>query len=290
MKRSAIKTDLFASAHHREKIDELSDSLHDIEIHIDFSALAHEVDLVALRPVSSQGGLSNRGHGTDSGVEAALQPVHEQMEYQLLDRMNYQRFCGLEDIMNIPDRTTIWSFEQRIGETGAKALFDGASTQLLKKGFIAGGGQIIDASLVPATKQRNGLKGNKLLKQKAIPSDWKPAKSCQKDSDTSKGVYADRGYPSRDRENWLKENGYRNQIQRKGSSSRPLSGCQQRRNHRITKTRAWVEHIFAAIEQMGGKAIRTIGQYRANFAMIMMATCYNPKRLVYLRKSGIVAF
>jgi len=78
----------------------------------------------------------------------------EQMEYQLLDRMSYQRFCGLEDAINIPDRTTIWKFEQRIGESGAKALFDGVSTQLLKKGFIARGGQIIDASLVPAPKQR----------------------------------------------------------------------------------------------------------------------------------------
>jgi len=29
--------------------------------------------------------------------------------------------------MNIPDRTTIWTFEQRIGEIGAKALFDGVS-------------------------------------------------------------------------------------------------------------------------------------------------------------------
>jgi IS5 family transposase len=100
----------------------------------------------------------------------------EQMEYQLLDRMSYQRFCGLEDAINIPERTTIWKFEQRIGESGAKALFDGVSTQLLKKGFIARGGQIIDASLVPAPKQRNSRKENKLLRQKAIPLDWKPAK------------------------------------------------------------------------------------------------------------------
>ena len=345
MKRSAIKTDLFASAHHREKIDQLGDPLHDIETHIDFSALAAEVDLVAPRPVSAQGG--RPPYPTETMVRIlVLKRLYnlsdEQMEYQLLDRMSYQRFCGLEDAMNIPDRTTIWTFEQRIGETGAKALFDGVSTQLLKKGFIARGGQIIDASLVPAPKQRNSRKENKLLKEKkAIPSDWKPAKRRQKDSDaswtkkhgknhygyklsinidkkykvirkietdtasrndnqhfdnvfdtgnTSKDVYADRGYPSKDREAWLKENGYRNQIQRKGSSSKPLSKCQQRRNHRIAKTRARVEHIFAAIEQMGGKAIRTIGQSRANFAMTMMATCYNLKRLVYFQKAGIVAF
>ena len=34
----------------------------------------------------------------------------EQMEFQLLDRMSYQRFCLLQDSMNVPDRNTIWRF------------------------------------------------------------------------------------------------------------------------------------------------------------------------------------
>ena len=103
---------------------------------------------------------------------------------------------------------------------------------------------------------------------------------------TSRDVYADRAYPSTERETWLKENGYRNQIQRKGQRNEPLSECQQR----IAKTRVRVEHVFAAIEQMGGKMIRTIGQARANFAMTMMAACYYLKRLVHFRKAGIMAF
>jgi len=70
----------------------------------------------------------------------------------------------------------------------------------------------------------------------------------------------------------------------------PLSECQQRRNHRIAKIRARVEHVFGAIDQMKGKAIPTIGQSRANFAMTMMATCYNLKRLVYFQKAGIEVF
>jgi len=107
---------------------------------------------------------------------------------------------------------------------------------------------------------------------------------------TSKDVYADRGYPSKEREAWLKANGYRNQIQRKGNSKKPLSECQQRHNHRIAKTRARVEHTFGAIEQMGSKAIRIIGQSRSNLAMTMMATSYNLKRLVYFQKVGIDAF
>jgi IS5 family transposase len=88
----------------------------------------------------------------------------------------------------------------------------------------------------------------------------------------------------------LKENGFRNQIQRKGRRNKPLSECQQRRNKRIAKARARVKHPFAAIAQMGGKLIRTIGQARASFAMTMMAACYNLKRLVYFQEAGIEVF
>ncbi len=42
--RSAIKTDLFAFDHHRRTIDALGDPLVDIASHIDFAALAAEVD------------------------------------------------------------------------------------------------------------------------------------------------------------------------------------------------------------------------------------------------------
>lgn len=43
-RRSAIKTDLFAADHHREKINAVGDPLMRIEKHIDFVALAQRVD------------------------------------------------------------------------------------------------------------------------------------------------------------------------------------------------------------------------------------------------------
>jgi len=64
-------------------------------------------------------------------------------------------------------------------------VFDGVSAQLLKRGFIARGGQIIDATLVPAPKQRNSREENKLIKEGAMPADWKPAKRRQKDVDAT---------------------------------------------------------------------------------------------------------
>ena len=44
----------------------------------------------------------------------------------------------------------------------------------------------------------------------------------------------------------------------------------------------------AAIEAMGGKMIRTIGQARADFALTLMAACYNLRRTVWLVKSGAI--
>uniref|UniRef100_UPI00048E34CC transposase n=2 Tax=Chitinilyticum litopenaei TaxID=1121276 RepID=UPI00048E34CC len=91
-------------------------------------------------------------------------------------------------------------------------------------------------------------------------------------------------------EAWLKANGYRCRIQRKGNKNKPLSECQQRRNQRIAKVRARVEHVFGAIAQMGGKLIRTIGQARADFALTMQALAYNVKRFTWLKEAGIEAF
>ncbi len=342
--RSAIRHDKFAAEHHRQKIDNLGDPLVNIQNHIHFDALASEVDRIVPRPDNTRGG--RPAFPTETMVRILILKrlynlSDEQMEYQLLDRMSYQRFCGLDQVANIPDRTTIWTFENRIGEVGARALFDGVSDQLLRKGFIARGGQIIDATLVAAPRQHLSRNEKELIKQGATPIGWKPAQRRQKDLDTtwtkkhdkshfgyklsinadnkykvireietdtasthdsqhfsnlldscntSRDVYADRAYPSEAREAELKARDFRNQIQRKGSRNHPLSECQKHRNRRIAMTRARVEHVFGAMTQMGGKLIRTIGQARANFAMIMMAACYNLKRLVYFRKAGIVAF
>ncbi|CAI08929.1 putative transposase, fragment [Aromatoleum aromaticum EbN1] len=132
--------------------------------------------MIAPRPVSAQGG--RPPYPTETMVRIlVLKRLYnlsdEQMEYQLLDRMSYKRFCGLANATNVPDRTTVWTFENRIGEAGAKALFDGVSAQLLKKGFIARGGQIIDATLVPAPKQHNRRGEKELIEQGAMPALWR---------------------------------------------------------------------------------------------------------------------
>ena len=344
MTRNAIKNDLFSHDQRRQKLDDLGDPLQALEAHVDFAALAAEVDRVAPREVNPKGG--RPPYPTETMVRILmLKRLHnlsdEQMEYQLLDRMSFQRFCGLSFSRTVPDRTTLWSFENRIGAEGAQAIFQAMKRQLERKGYIARCGQLIDATVVQAPTQRNTRQENEQIKAGKVPEDWSKAKRAQKDvdatwtkkhgksyfgyklsinadnrhkviqrivtdtasthdsqhfedlvdpSNTSRDLYADRAFPSKERDEWLRQHGYRHQIQRKGTAQKPLSDCQKRRNRRIAKTRARVEHVFASLEQMGGKFIRTIGLARATFAMTMMAACYNAKRLVSLHKSGIAPF
>ncbi|ERI54532.1 hypothetical protein N878_00450 [Pseudomonas sp. EGD-AK9] len=38
----------------------------------------------------------------------------EQMEFQLPDRMSFQRFAGLKHSCRVPDRNTFWVFRERL--------------------------------------------------------------------------------------------------------------------------------------------------------------------------------
>ena len=88
----------------------------------------------------------------------------------------------------------------------------------------------------------------------------------------------------------LKVLGYREHIQRKAKSGESLSEYQKKRNKRIAKIRARVEHPFAQMRHMGCKLIRTIGQARATVAMAMMAACYNLKRLAVFLENEVNPF
>jgi hypothetical protein len=93
-----------------------------------------------------------------------------------------------------------------------------------------------------------------------------------------------------EREARLSKQGWRMHIQRKGSKDKPISDAQQRRNHRIAKTRPRIEHVFAGLAQMGGKALRSIGLARATLRLNWKVAAYNLQRLVYLREAGVEAF
>ncbi len=78
------------------------------------------------------------------------------MEFMIRDRLSWMRFLGFDLGGSTPDENTIRHFRNRLTETGTlKRVMKAFDWQFQKKGYIPMSGQIIDASLVPAPKQRN---------------------------------------------------------------------------------------------------------------------------------------
>ncbi len=131
-KRSALRPDLFAGQRWESKLDRLGDPLVALDMHIDFAAVAAELDREAPRPASAQGGWPPYPSETMIRV-LVVKRLHnlsdEQVEFQLNDRQSFQRFFGLQHSANIPDRTTVWTFENRIGPDAAKALFEAVQSR-----------------------------------------------------------------------------------------------------------------------------------------------------------------
>ncbi len=119
-------------------------------------------------------------------VQALYNLSDEQMEHQLRDRLSFMRFLGLGPGDAVPDATTLWLYREALALAGAvEALFDAFDGHLRAHGFLAMGGQIIDATIVNAPRQRDSRDDNDRIKQGETPPDWEaqPAKRRQKDVD-----------------------------------------------------------------------------------------------------------
>ena len=104
----------------------------------------------------------------------------------LRDRLSFMRFLDLELEEAVPDATTIWLFREALAEAGLiDQLFERFGQHLEAAGYIARGGQIIDATIVSVPKQRNTKEENEAIKAGKTPQGWEkqPAKNAQKDTD-----------------------------------------------------------------------------------------------------------
>ena len=263
----------------------------------------------------------------------------DQIEYQVRDRLSFTRFVGLGIEDGIPDGTTLWLFREKLAKAGLiDKLFERFGRHLEAKGYIARGGQMVDATIVAVPRQRNSRDENELVKAGTTPENWKkrPSKNRQKDKDarwtkkhgrsffgyknhvnadarhklirdytvsdasehdsqkldelvnrgnTSRDVYADSAYRSAEIERKLRAKGFRSRIHKRGRRNRPLTEAEARANHRKSKVRARIEHVFGAQENApGGQLVRTIGIVRAKIKIGLQNLVYNFRRLVVLER------
>jgi len=119
-------------------------------------------------------------------LQALYNLSDDAMEYQLRDRLSFMRFAGLGLEDAVPDAKTLWLYREALTQAGAvEGLFNQFDDYLKAKGYLAMGGQIIDATIVPAPRQRNSREDNAAVKAGKTPLQWKkkPAKNRQKDKD-----------------------------------------------------------------------------------------------------------
>ena len=83
----------------------------------------------------------------------------------------------------MPDAKTVWLYREGLAQAGlVETLFQQFDGYLARQGYIARGGQILDASIVPVPKNHNTRDENKAIKAGEVPEGWadKPAKRSQK--------------------------------------------------------------------------------------------------------------
>ncbi|CCF97888.1 IS5/IS1182 family transposase [Ralstonia solanacearum K60] len=155
---------------------------------VDFLAIAASVDATCPRPDRSRGG--RRPYPTEIMVRMVfLQALYnlsdEECEHQVLDRRSFQCFCMLDGVLHIPDARTLWAFKHRLaqGGLGARAIFDAVSQQLQQHGYIARGGQIVDASIVTAPTTRIKDEERQAINQGNTPEGWSAKRMAHTDQD-----------------------------------------------------------------------------------------------------------
>lgn len=134
-------------------------------------------------------------------IQAAHNLSDERAEFLINDRLSFMRFLGLGLSDRVPDARTIWLFREKLTKAGAiKGLFDRFDAAVRQAGSIAMGGQIVDASLVAAPKQRNTEEEKRAIGEGRAPAAWKikPAKLRHKDRDARWTVKFSKAKPKED--------------------------------------------------------------------------------------------
>ena len=190
-----------------ERLRELSakgDDLERIAGLVDFEMFRPELEAAVPRSNGAKGGRPPFDHVLMFKV-LLLQAMHtlsdERCEYLIRDRLSFMRFLGLGLADPVPDANTIWTYREALKRAGAvDILFRRFDAALRAAGYLAMGGQIVDATIVAAPRQRNTLAEKEAIKAGQIPQGWaeKPAKLRQKDRDARWTVKFSKAKPRQD--------------------------------------------------------------------------------------------
>ena len=164
---------LFDLSDHLARLSATGDPLEALERHVDFEAFRTVLMEALGYGVRAKGGRPPYDPVTMFKV-LVLASMHnlsdERMEFLIRDRLSWLRFLRFEIGEPTPDQKTIWPFrekltqekltqekltQEKLTQSGAfKSLFAAFEEQLCERGYKPTGGQIVEATLVSAPRQR----------------------------------------------------------------------------------------------------------------------------------------
>jgi IS5 family transposase len=117
-------------------------------------------------------------------LQALYSLSDDALEFMVRDRLSFMRFLGLGLGDRVPDAKTIWLYrEQLVRAKAMEKLFARFDTALHDAGYLAMGGQIIDATVVAAPRQKLSDDEKATIRGGGTPQDWSAPKRRQKDVD-----------------------------------------------------------------------------------------------------------
>lgn len=212
------------------------------------------------------------------------------------------RFLGLGLEDRAPDEKTIWAFRERLTEAEAiKTLFKRFDAARREAGFIAMSGQIVEASLIAAPRQRNGDEEKRRIKAgESAKRIWsgKPAKARQKTVSARwtlifgkgrkqpTGRAAPTAHTAAARTRTSSRGSASSLTHRRRAPGKPLPEHVRRGQAIRSKHRPPVEPVFAFQKALCGLFIRNIGMDRARTSIDLANILHNINRLTILRRAA----
>ena len=108
------------------------------------------------------------------------------------------------------------------------------------------------------------------------------------EEDAGEEIYADSAYVGEPNKEKIRKYKMRDRRHKKSFRNSPLNEYQKKQNHKKSKVRARVEHVFGAMQmKLGDIRVRTIGRLRATFVIGMRNIVYNMCRYEYLKRKEV---
>jgi IS5 family transposase len=181
----------FDEAEKLEKLSSLGDSLEKLNKYIDWERFRGILTKALRKEAQGPGGRPPFDYVMMFKI-LILQKMYnisdDQTEYQINDRLSFQRFLGLALCDNVPDAKTIWHFREELKTAQIlDTVFYRFTEQLENEKIITYSGSIVDATFVEVPKQRNTRDENQEMACGETPKKWLATKNrpklAQKDVD-----------------------------------------------------------------------------------------------------------